>query len=115
MCIRIKGYDSEIKYNSKTPLEDQLIGRQEVIIKYDPKDPDMDRFLVEMERLCRQGISTNVKIDVVHNNFFKGIKAKKQISRLNKDLSLNEAIKILTNLQSTTDRVLEELSVICRK
>ena len=114
MCIRIKGLDSDIKYNSGTPLEQQIDDSKEVVINYDPKDPDISKFICEMERLCRTGVSTNVKVDFVHNNYLKGIKAKKQVNRLTNDLSLNEAIKILTNLQSNTDKALEELSSFCK-
>jgi hypothetical protein len=116
MCIRIISSDSEeIKYNSKRPLEEQIAGSKEVIIKYDPKDTDIDKFLIEMRSLVCRGISTNVKVDVVHSNFLKGIKAKQQINRIKKELTVNEAIKLLSNLQSTTDKCLEELSNFCRK
>lgn len=117
MCIRIKGLDSEVKYDAARPLEEQIVGSKEVVIKYDPKDPDIDAFLCEMERMCSSGISigTDVRVDVIHNNHLKGVKAKRQVKRLNKDLSLNEAIKLLTNLQSKTDKTLEELSIFCRK
>lgn len=114
MCIRIIGSGSEDKYNSEIPLENQIQDK-EVIIKYDPKDPDIDKFLCEMERLCSNGISANVKVDVIHNDCLNGIKAKKQIKRLSKDLNLNEAIKLLTTLHSKTDKALEELSLFCQK
>lgn len=117
MCIRIKSSDSEIKYDSSIPLEDQIAGSKEVVIKYDPKDPDIDRFICEMERVCSNGISigADLKVDVIHNDCIFGLKAKKQVKRLTKDLNLNEAIKLLTNLQSKTDKALGELSNFCRK
>ncbi|HXN74922.1 MAG TPA: hypothetical protein VN855_00335 [Candidatus Acidoferrum sp.] len=68
-----------------------------------------------MERLCKTGISCNVSVDVAHNNNIKGIKANKQLKRLKKDLDLNEAIKLLVNLHSSTDRVLEEMSNFCKR
>lgn len=117
MCIRIKGLDSDVKYNSDRPLEEQILGSKEVVIKYDPKDRDIDKFLCEMERLCSRGISvgTDIRVDVIHNNHIKGARAKNQVKRLNKDLNLNEAIKLLTNLQSKMDKSLGELSSFCRK
>lgn len=117
MCIRIIGLDSDVKYNSEKPLEEQIVGSKEVVIKYDPKDTDIDKFLCEMERLCSNGVSlgTDLRVDVIHNNHLSGVKAKKQVKRLNKDLNLNEAIKLLTSLQSKTDKTLEELSNFCRK
>jgi hypothetical protein len=114
MCIRIVGLDSDKKYDSNKPLEEQIAGSQEVIINYDPKDKDIDCFISEMERMCSQGISANIKVDVNHADVLNGMRAKKQVQRLHKDLDLNEAIKCLTNLQSKTDKVLTELSNFCR-
>jgi allophanate hydrolase subunit 1 len=117
MCIKIKWSDAEIKYDSEKPLEDQISGSKEVLIKYDPQDPDMDKFLSEMERLCSSGIGvgSDIKIDVLHNNYLNGAKAMRQVKRLKKDLNLNEAIKLLTKLQSTTDKALQEISNYCHK
>ena len=115
MCIKILNCNSSLSYDSSKPLEDQLKNADEVVIKYDPKDPDMDRFIEEMERLAKTGISCNVSLDVAHNNNIKGAKAKKQIKRLRKDLDLNEAIKILVNIHSELDKQLEAISLFCHK
>jgi hypothetical protein len=111
MCIKI----DQLKYDTKRPLEDQLRNSEKVVINYDPKDPDMDHFLGEMERLVKTGISCNVSLDIAHNNFLKGAKAKKQIKRLKKDLDLNEAIKLLVNIHSELDKQLEKISSLCRE
>jgi hypothetical protein len=115
MCIKILNCNSEIKYDSSVPLENQLKNSEKVVINFDPKDPDMDVFLGEMERLVKTGISCNVSLDVKHNNYVGGAKAKKQIKRLRKDLDLNEAIKLLVTIQSELDKKLENISTICQK
>lgn len=115
MCIRIIKSDEEIKYDSSKPLEEQLCGSQHVVINYEPKNTDIDRFTEEVERMCKMGTSINVNVQVMHNNNIKGIKAKKRVGRLMKDLELNEAVKLLVNLQSNTDKKLEELADFCHK
>jgi hypothetical protein len=116
MCIKIKGLDSEVQYDVARPLEEQLDNASEVTINYNPTDTEsLDKFICEVERMRDHGISADIKVDVIHNDFLKGIKAKKQMSRLNKDLGLNEAIKLLVTLQTKTDKVLAELSDFCKK
>lgn len=115
MCIKLHSDGSEFKYNASIPLEDQIQNCQRVEINYEPKDPDVESFLNEMERLCKSGISCDVKVELKHNNTIRGAKAKKQLQRLKKDLKLNEAIKILVNLYSEIDKALEEISGVCRK
>lgn len=115
MCIRIIGQNTEAKYDSKRPLEEQLCGSEQIVIRYEPKDADIPKFVDEVERLCKTGISFNTNVNVVHNNHLKGAKAKKIMNKLMKDLNLNEAIKILVSLQSETDKTLESLSNFCQK
>jgi hypothetical protein len=115
MCIKILHCESTTKYDSSKSLSEQLNNAKEVIIDYDPKDPDLDKFLGEMEKLVQKGISCNVSLDITHNNHLKGAKAKKQIKRIKKDLDLNEAIKFLVNIHSEFDKQLESISLFCRK
>lgn len=116
MCVKIIAAAGTItKYDSKKPLEDQVKSDCQVVVNYESKDPDIEAFLDEMERLCKNGISTNIKVDVKHGNTVKGAKAKKQVRRLMKDLNLNEAIKILTTLNHSTNKTLEELANFCLK
>ena len=114
MCVKIIKSDVETKYDAKKPLEEQLEGSNQVVIHYEPKDPDIDVFLGEMERFCKMGIGTNVTVDVIHKNNIKGAKAKKQVNRLMRDLDLNEAIKLLVNLHSKCDTSLSEMSNFCK-
>lgn len=113
MCVKIIGLNSENKYNSKIPLEEQLYNYSKVVIKYESKDPDIDKFLNEMERCCKTGISLNINVDVIHENNIKGAKAKRQVKRLLKDLNVNEAIKLLVDIQYKTNKTLEEMSNFC--
>jgi hypothetical protein len=115
MCVKIIGPDTETKYDVGRPLEDQVCGSQKVVIDYNPLDPDINTFVCEMERLRDNGISADVKVDFLPNNFMSGMKVKNQVKKLTKDLNLNEVIKLLTVLQNKTDKALEELSSFCHK
>lgn len=115
MCIRIIRPNSEIKYDSTKPLEEQLCGSQHVVINYEPLNNDIDSFSDQLERLCKIGTSISVSVDVRYDNYLKGAKAKKRISRLLKDLDLNETVKALVTLQSGLDKKLEELANYCHK
>jgi hypothetical protein len=113
MCVKIKSINSEAKYNPRVPLELQVSDCDKIVIKYEAKDPDIDKFIGEMERCCKTGINLNIDVDVAHQNDIKGAKAKKQVKRLLKDLNLNEAIKLLVMAHSKTDRKLEEMANFC--
>lgn len=115
MCIKILNFGLERAYDINKPLEDQICDSSEVRIKYEPKDPTLDKFLNEIERLCKNGISTKMNINVSHNNYSNGLKVKKQVKRLTKDLDINEAIKLLTKLHATTDKALIEMSDFCKR
>lgn len=115
MCIKFLNANSSVKYDSSKSLEEQLKNSQKVVISYEPQDPDMDVFLQEMEKLAKNGVTCNVSFNLSHNNNIAGAKAKKQISRIKKDLNLNEAIKALVNIHSELDKRLESISVFCRE
>lgn len=113
MCVKIVNSISETKYDSKKPLEQQVSNNDRVVIKYESKDPDIDKFLDEMERCCKTGICLNIDVDMSHENNLKGMRAKRQAKRLVKDLNLNEAIKLLVSMHSQADRTLKEMSDFC--
>lgn len=115
MCVKILKENLELKYDPKIPLEKQIDGSEEIFINYDSSDESISRFLSEMERICSIGLNLNVKINFVNENFIDGARTKRKIKKIKKDLNLNEAIKILTGLQSKTDKTLKELSAFCRK
>jgi hypothetical protein len=115
MCIKIVNSLQEVKYDANVPLENQICSSDRIVVNYEPKDPDIDTFLGEMERLCRSGISANVNVEVTHNNNLKGARTRNQLKRLMKDLNVNEAIKLLATLHHTADRYLGELADYCQK
>lgn len=115
MCVKIVKEDLELKYDPEIPLEKQLEGSEEVFINYDSNDDSITKFLSEMERVCSIGLDLNVKINFVNNNSIQGARSKRKVKKIKKDLNLNEAIKILVDLQSKTDKTLKELSAFCRK
>jgi cell fate (sporulation/competence/biofilm development) regulator YlbF (YheA/YmcA/DUF963 family) len=115
MCIKILQCNASLPYDATKPLDEQLKNAKEVVIDYDPKDQDLEHFLQEMERLVKTGVSVNCDVSVDYNSSIRGMRAKKQVKRIKKDLDLNEAIKILVNIHSELDKQLEAISVFCRK
>ena len=115
MCIKIVKTKEEIPYDARKPLEDQLKGSKQIVINYEPKDPAIDKFLDEIERLCKNGISAKMNIQFNHNNHLSGAKAKRQAISINKELEVNEVIKMITLIQHSTDKKLEEMIDMCLK
>jgi hypothetical protein len=113
MCIKIVRSKEEVSYDMSAPLEDQLRGSKQIIINYEPKDPSIDKFLDEMERLCKKGISASLNIKFNHNNSLAGARTKKQMGKLAEDLDINEVIKMITTAQAEADKKLEEMTKIC--
>ena len=116
MCINIINQESENKYNSKVPLEEQICDSSHVVINYDPKDCfEVDRFISEMKRLRDTGISVSFDVTVHPNKHVHGMRTKKDARKLAKDIGINEVIKLLVTLHHTMDKTLEELSSLCCK
>ena len=113
MCIKIVRSKEEFSYDMSQPLESQIRGSERIVVDYEPSDPAIDKFLDEVERLCKNGITANLNIKFNHNNNLAGAKLKKEMVRLSKDLDINEVIKLMVTAQSEIDRKLEELSSIC--
>lgn len=115
MCVTLLGPSVDRKYDSSIPLEIQLEGCQQVTINYEPKDSSITSFMGELERLCKTGVSCNVNFEVLHNDNLSGARVKKQVHNFNNDLKLNEAIKILVDMQYKADKTLRELSLFCKR
>ena len=115
MCVKILTSKEELSYDMSRPLEDQLKGSKKVVINYEPKDPSIGHFLNEVEKLCKNGISAKLNIQFNHNNDIAGARLQKEMRKLAKDLDLNEVVKLMTLIQSNTDKKLEEMSTICLK
>jgi len=115
MPIRIITAESEVKYNASVPLENQINGGERIIVRYEKKNPDIGKFVREIERLSRNGISANISVEVLHSDDLQGAKTKKLVKKLVKDLDINEVIKLLTNFHHTSDKRLGELAIYCQK
>lgn len=113
MCIKIVTAKREISYDMAKPLEEQLRGSKKIVVNYEPSDPCIDKFLDEVERLCKNGISANVNITFNHGNNLKGAKIKKKLNNISDDLNLNEVIKMMAIAHSETDKKLEEIANYC--
>lgn len=115
MCVKIINNGLVTKYDVGKPLEVQLLNSDRVVINYEPADADINTFVREMKRIAVKGISTTVNLEISHNNHLKGIKTKKQLNRLVKNIEVNEAIKLLVTLQSNTEKALEEMANFCKR
>lgn len=109
MCIKIVRTKEEVKYDSSMPLEEQIRGSKQIVINYEPNDTSVGVFLGEINRLCKSGISANLNIKVINNNFIAGAMVKKQVNEVAEDLEINDLIKLMVTSHSETDKKLEEL------
>ena len=115
MCIKIFNSTNEVEYDMEKPLEDQVSDSNKIVIDYSPEDPSIDKFVGEVERICKSGVSCNLNIEVLTNNILKGAKIKRQTKALEFDLKLNDLIKLMALAQSHVDKKLEEMSELCLK
>ena len=113
MCIKIVKLKEEVSYDSNKPLEEQIKGSKQIIINYEPKDLSVDKFLDEVERMCKNGISASLNIKFNHNNHIAGAKAKKKVAKLSKDLNINELVKAVVSAHADADKKLEEIAQSC--
>jgi hypothetical protein len=115
MCIKIITESSEIEYDANTPLEEQLAESNRIVIDYHPEDLSIDKFVGEVERICKNGVTCNLSIEVLTNNILRGAKVKKHAQALELDLKMNNLIKLMVMAQSHADKKLEEMSEMCLK
>ena len=113
MCIKIFYSKKIVEYNPEKNLENQLKGCKKIIIDYDPKDTNIDKFVDEIERLCDRGNSVGINIDIIHNNFIEGAKTKKRIEKTEINTQVNALIKMMVIGYSEADKKLEQLKTIC--
>lgn len=110
MCVKIVKEDIEVSYNPGMPLEEQILGSNEVRINYKPFDRSIDRFLEEMQRFAQYGIATNLTIKVIHNDNISGFKIKQSLKKAINDITLNEIIKVMVLSHTEMDQKLSELA-----
>ena len=113
MCVKIICSDHEHEFDTSLPLEQQIVGANEIVVSYDPIDPKIPSLVVQMEAMIKNGISCNVEIKVNANNYLSGIKLERTIEGIKKKLDINELAKNLTRFHAEADRKLREISGIC--
>ena len=115
MCIKIVRTHEENEFDPKLPLEYQVKGARQVIIDYAPDDDRIQAFMDQMSRIVRTGVSCQMNIQVKSNNLLKGYQFERQMAKASSDLDLNEAIAMLVDTHSATDKKLCELQQMCLK
>jgi hypothetical protein len=115
MCIKIFNSANEVEYDMDKPLEDQVGQSNKIVIDYSLEDTSIEKFVDEVERICKNGVTCNLNIEVMTNSILKGAKVKRQTKALEFDLKLNDLIKLMTMTQFNADKKLEEMSELCLK
>jgi hypothetical protein len=115
MCVKIVRLKKETEYDQNSPIEEQIRGSKKIVINYKPEDPSLGHFLQEIEKLCKNGVTANLTIEVNHQNYLNGKKVQKRVSELSMDMDLNNVIKLLATSQHEMDRRLGEMSELCLK
>lgn len=113
MCVKIVKEEVEITYDARQPIEAQLEGSQKVVVHYDPKDSSIDTFLHEMERLCKNGSFSTLNFEFNYNSNLNGFKAKNKMRTVQRDLEINEIVKLMVLMQSEADKKLDEITKAC--
>lgn len=110
MCVKLVSASDVREYDVDRPLEEQIKDCERIVVNYQPFDTQVDRLLQEMQRFALTGISTNVKIQVIHNDNLLGYKTKKKLQKASNDITLNEIIKLMVLSHAALDKKLEEIS-----
>ena len=113
MCVKIVTAEEDHAFDVSRPLEEQVIGCKQIIVNFVPHDPQVEKFLDEIERFTKTGVVCNLNIKVIHNNEILGAKAKRQTNQFKEDMSLNELVKMMALTYDRTDRALEEIFNMC--
>lgn len=113
MCVKIVKNQQEIPYDLSQPLEVQIKGCDQIIVNYEPFDPQIEKLLSEMDRFSQTGVDAKINIKVVHNNHVFGVKIRKKLKKSTNDITLNEIIKLMALTYAETDKKLEELANCC--
>jgi hypothetical protein len=111
MCVKIVNQaHEEIPYDTERPLEDQIKGCEQIVVKYEPFDKSVEKLVQEMRRFINSGIDARFAIKVIHGNNLDGMRTKKQLQRATNDITLNEVIKLMVLSHMMLDRKLEEIA-----
>lgn len=112
MCVEIFKSEGKSHYQPELSFEEQLKDSKEVLIDCSPNCPRVERFLNEVEKICKNGQSLPITIRLADNSNFKLFSKTKE---LNRDLFLNDIIGQAALIHKNADTKLKELSEICSK
>lgn len=115
MCVKIAKNNQLINYDCNKNLIDQTKDSTEVIVNYTPNDKEIDKFLKDFAYCSKVGIDPKLNIKVHYGDYLNGFKVKKLVKNIMNDININEFIKLMTLTQLKLDRILEEISLLCKK
>lgn len=115
MCVKIKKKNQTVNYDIDQPLERQLEGSEEIVVNYrSQKDPEVDRFLDEIEKSAKSGHLEHAGIKVVNNDNLPTVKAKKRVKKIQRHFQANELVQTLALSAFESDRKLDEISSLIK-
>jgi hypothetical protein len=110
MCVKIITANEEISYDAEQPLETQLKDTSQIVINYEPTDPAIGKLLKEIERCTNSGVSLDLNLKVMHQDYIEGARVKKQAQKFAMDASVNELIKLCALSYAQIDKKLEDIA-----
>lgn len=113
MCVKIISPENEHEFNIAQPLSEQIGDAKEIVVDFDPTDPKIDCFMVQIEAMVKKGIACKANITVNVNNHLSGLRYERRIESLKRKLDINEVIKGVCHMAADADRKLGELSRLC--
>lgn len=113
MCVKITTNNIEKHFDCDIPIESQVSNASSVKVEYRPDDKEICKFLQEIDKCAKNGISLKINVKVDYNNYLEGFKFKKQINKAVKSININELIKLMVLSQSAADKKLKELVDMC--
>src|SRR5574343_29622 len=113
MCVKILSNNVERKFNVELPLDEQISKGDQIVIKYEPFDSEIDYLVKEIQRFVNSGIDSDLNIKVEHGNNINGLKINKLISQANRQMRLNDIIRLMVLSQREIDSKLDELVKEC--
>lgn len=113
MCVKIISPENERELNMAKPFSEQIANASEIVVDFDPADPKIDFFLVQIESMVKRGIACKADIRVNVNNHLSGLRYERRIESLKRKLDINEVIKGVCHMAADADRKLGELSRLC--
>lgn len=113
MCVEIFKSEEQHSYKPELPLQEQICGCDEVIIDCtNPKCIKVNKFLDEVEKICKNGQSLPIQLKLADNS---NLKLYSKTKKLNKELLLNDIVRQAVLIHKNTDDKLKELFDMCSK